>query len=305
MAQGGGLRRQHDFGRVQLGPLQGFQSGDLGQGQIGEQAQEPPHIGVVGAAPELPIVVRADAVSIQPHRARRRLAHFRPGRRGDQRRGQAVQGLGIDAPGQLNAANDITPLIRAAELQNTVHAAAELQEVVGLEHHIVEFQKAQWLLAIQTQLHAVKAHHAVDRHVGSVIPQELDVFQIVQPVGVVEHDCIAGAVAKGQKLRKHVLDPGHVGGNAVIVQHLPGFVPARRVADLGGPAAHQNDGLVAGALHVPQHHDLHQIAHMEARRRAIEADVTGHRPGAGQRPQTVTIRLLVNELSFLKHRQKV
>ena len=58
-------------------------------------------------------------------------------------------------------------------------------------------------------------------------------------------------------------------------QKLARLVLAGRIADLGGAAAHHDDRLVAGLLQPAQRHDLHQVADMKARRRAIEADIAG------------------------------
>ena len=60
-----------------------------GQRQIGEQAQEAADIGILGVAPELPVIVRRHPIAGEPHRARRRLAHLGARRGRNQRRGQA------------------------------------------------------------------------------------------------------------------------------------------------------------------------------------------------------------------------
>ena len=62
----------------------------------------------------------------------------------------------------------------------------------------------------------------------------------------------------------------------VVGEELAAFVLARGVADLGRPAAHQDDRLVPGLLKPAQHHDLDQAADMERRRSGIEPDVARH-----------------------------
>jgi len=49
-------------------------------------------------------------------------------------------------------------------------------------------------------------------------------------------------------------------------------VLARWVADLGGAAAHHDDGLVAGLLQAAQEHDLDQAADVQTGGRGVEAD---------------------------------
>ena len=67
------------------------------------------------------------------------------------------------------------------------------------------------------------------------------------------------------------------------VGHLLGGVhhPLARlfgVADQSGRAADQQNRTVPGALQCPGQHDLHQVAHVNARGRRIEPDVEGDRP---------------------------
>ena len=81
----GGLVGQHLLGLVDLGARQGLQPGDLVQRQVGEQLQEPAHVGVLGVPPELPVVVGAAHVGVQPDRALGGLAHLGAGGGGEQR----------------------------------------------------------------------------------------------------------------------------------------------------------------------------------------------------------------------------
>ena len=48
----------------------------------------------------------------------------------------------------------------------------------------------------------------------------------------------------------------------------------RRIADLGGAAAHQNDRFVSRLLPPAQQHDRYQRPDMQAVRGAVETDVT-------------------------------
>ena len=81
-------------------PCKCFERVDLVERQIGEQFEEPADIGVGGVAPELPIIVGAQLVGVEPHRAARGLAHLAAVGGGDQRRGQAEQLGAVDPPRQ-------------------------------------------------------------------------------------------------------------------------------------------------------------------------------------------------------------
>ena len=117
MEQGRGRVGQRLLGVVDRGTLEGFVAGDLVQRQVGEQAHEAADVGVLGVAPELPVVVGAELFGVQPDRALGRLAHLAAGGRGQQRRGQAEGGLLVHAADQVDARDDIAPLVRAAHLQ--------------------------------------------------------------------------------------------------------------------------------------------------------------------------------------------
>jgi hypothetical protein len=71
-------------------------------------------------------------------------------------------------------------------------------------------------------------------------------------------------VAEGEEAVEGLADTGNIGVDLLVGQQTPCFVAARRIADLGGAAAHQDDGAMAGLLHPVQHHDRHQIADMQA-----------------------------------------
>ena len=71
-------------------------------------------------------------------------------------------------------------------------------------------------------------------------------------------------------------------------------VLARRIADPRGPAAHQRDRAVAGLLHPVQHHDRHQRADMQRRRRAVETDIGSDRRRTGERVERLGLRDLMD-----------
>ena len=87
------------------------------QRQRREELQEAADIGVLGVAPVLPEIVGRQHVGIEPHRARRRLAHLGARGGGEQRRGQRVELRRAHAVAEIDAVDDVAPLVRAAHLQ--------------------------------------------------------------------------------------------------------------------------------------------------------------------------------------------
>ncbi len=282
-----------------------FKPGDFGQRQVGEHAQEPPDIAVLGIAPKLPVVIGRKAVGIEPHGAARGLAHFRARGRGDQRRGQAEQLRVAHAPSQFHALHDVAPLIAAAHLQRAAVAFEQLHEVVTLHDHVIEFQKCERLLTLQAQLHAVHGQHAIDGEVPADIAKKVDVLQIFQPIVVVGHDGARRACREIQKPRKGRAYTGDVGVDLCFGQQLPRFVASRRIAHLGRTAAHQRDGTMACLLQAAQQHDLHQVADVQAVGRGIKADIGRDHTGLSTRVQGRGVRDLVNETTLAQGAQEV
>ena len=164
----------------------------------------------------------------------------------------------IHPPRQINTGDDIAPLIRAAHLQNTAVTAAQFHEVIGLQDRIVEFQETHRLFTIKPQFNAIHRQHPVDRKMHAVIAQERNIFQLVEPFRVIDHDGIGQPIAKMQVFFKNLTDAIFVFFNLMVRKQGALGVFARRVANFCGAAAHQDNRLVAGLLKNSQHHDLHQ-----------------------------------------------
>ena len=88
-------------------------------------------------APVLPVVVGAHELRIEPNRACSGLAHLGAGRCRDQRRGQRKK-LRVEHPAaEIDAVDDVAPLIGASHLQHAAIALVELDEVIGLQDHVM------------------------------------------------------------------------------------------------------------------------------------------------------------------------
>ena len=160
---------------------------------------------------------------VQPDRPGRGLAHLLAGGRGDQRRGQAEQLAAVDPAAELDAVDDVAPLVGAAHLQPAAVAARQLEEVVGLHHHVVELEQRQRLLALEPQLHRIEGQHAVDGEVRAEVAQERDVAELVQPLVIVDQQRAAGAEV--EKLGERALDAALVGVDLLLGRAAAGSRP--------------------------------------------------------------------------------
>ena len=202
------------------------------------------------------------------------------------------------APAEVDAVDDVAPLVGAADLQGAVIAPVELGEVVGLEHHVVEFEEGQLVLAVETELDRIHRQHAVDREMLADVAQEVDVVERRQPFGVVDHDGGVGPALEIDELGEGGLEALLVGLDLIVGEELAQLVLARRVADARRAAAHQRDRPVAGLLEPAQHHDREEIADVIARRRAVVADIGGDHALGQRRIEPVRVGALVEEAAL-------
>src|SRR4029079_5949484 len=139
----------------------------------------------------------------------------------DQRRGQGEQLHVLHAAAKINTVDDIAPLVRTAHLQDAVVTFVQLNEIVCLQDHVVEFKKRQFLLAIETQLDGIEREHPIDRKMPANVAQEINVVELVQPVGVIRHDGIAARSFEFQEFGKYRPYAGQI-----VIDHLVSENPA-------------------------------------------------------------------------------
>ena len=80
-----------------------------------------------------------------------------------------------DAPHQIDAANDVAPLIAAANLHRAVVTSRQFNEIVRLQQHVAELRVGDaGAGAIEPYAHGVALHHGVDGEVLAHVAQEGD-----------------------------------------------------------------------------------------------------------------------------------
>ena len=142
-------------------------------------------------------------------------------------------------------------------------------EVVALHDHVVELKERQALL--HALLIALGAEHVVDGEAGTHITQQLNIIQVQQPVGIVQHQSLA--LREIDELLHLLLEAGCIVSNILLGQHLAHIGTARGVADHGGTAADQGNGLIASHLQALHQGQGHKMACSQAVRSAVKANV--------------------------------
>jgi hypothetical protein len=175
----------------------------------------------------------------------------------------------LDAPDQVDAGENIPPLVVPAHLQRAPPLAVQHQVVIGLEQLVVELDERQPLF--QALLVRLGSQHAVNAEMDADVAQKLDIAQGQQPVGVI-HGHRAALVKV--KVAVHLdVDALAVFPDRLLGQHLPHLGLAAGVADHRRPAARQKDGPMPGALQVHHGHNLHQASRVQADRGAVKTNV--------------------------------
>ena len=95
--------------------------------------------------------------------------------------------------------------------------------------------------------------------------------ELAEPVRVVEQQ--GAAVGEVEELPELGTDGLEVALDGLEVEQLALVLLAARVADHAGAATGEGDGPVAGLLKAPEGAQLHEVAHVEAVRRGVEAGV--------------------------------
>ena len=109
------------------------------------------------------------------------------------------------------------------------------------------------------------------------IAQEFDVADLVQPVGIIDHDGVCRAVAKLQERLKSFLYPFDIVGNILLRKDRTGFFLVSGVTYFRCAAAHQDNRFAACLLQAPEHHDADQRADVEAISGSVKPDISDRR----------------------------
>ena len=126
---------------VQIAVAPGAVAGDVRQRRKGEELEETLDVAVVRVAPVLVELVDRGLRPVQPHRALLRLAHLAAGGGGQKRQGEGAGLLRRHAADQVDAREHVRPLVVATQLQPAFFRAEEVQEIVGLQQHVVELEE--------------------------------------------------------------------------------------------------------------------------------------------------------------------
>ena len=271
---------------------------DLLERKEGHHAQALKDIRVADVAPVLVEIVRARLVGIQPYGALCRLAHllsFGVEKKGD---GHGVCVLLKLSADQVRAGEHVAPLVVAAELHLAAVFLVQVEEVIGLHQHVVELEEGK--APLKALLIAACAQHFVDGEMNSDITDKLNVVEIPEPVGVIDHLCLARALAELDKAAHLLFEALTVVVDRLNRHHRSEIGSSGGISDHSGSAADQRDRLVSGFLQTLHEKKCHKVADMQRICRRVKTDIERRLACVDQLGDFLFIRELGKQSSCLQ-----
>ena len=182
----------------------------------------------------------------------------------------------VDPAKQVDAAENIAPLVASTGLKPAFVYLVQPQEIVGLQQLVAELGERNSAVPTEPALHGLAAHHRVDRKVLADIAQKIQQVGLAQPVGIVDHPGRVRTrleIEKRLQLKANRLD---ILVDLVDSHQLTLFGAERRVADHPGPAPDKRNRRVPVALQADQPHDRHKTANVKTACRGVKTVVAGH-----------------------------
>ena len=210
-------------------------------------------------------------------------------------------GLGAGHPAdEVDAGQDVAPLVVAAHLESALAGPVKVQEIVGLQQLVVEFDEGQTLF--HAHFIGLGGQHAIDAEVAADVAQEAHIVQLQEPVGVVEDQ---GSLAVEIQVAVELgLDRDAEAADGLLGEDRPHLGLSAGVADHGRARADEGDGPVPGPAQVGHGHDGDQAPGVQAGGRAVVADIEGDPALAEHLPHGLFVGHLGDEsagLQFVEH----
>ncbi len=191
---------------------------ELRHRQESELGQHPRQVGVVDVHPVLEEGEGRRHGRVEPDARSRRLAQLGAVDGSEEGPAQRMGGGTLATPDEIDARQDVAPLVRAAHLQLAAVVPVEVVVVVGLQQHVAELGVGDAMLPRHPSLHALPGDHLVDRDVLADVTQEVQEAQLPRPVEVVHQ---RPGPLWPQDSGDLGLDGGHVGRERLDVEQVP------------------------------------------------------------------------------------
>src|SRR5690554_4008681 len=202
-----------------------------------------------------------------------------------------MSGRSINTSRELNASDNIAPLIRPAYLQRATILLVQLLVVVGLQDLISKFCKGQTgTFTFNALFDRFLCDHLVDSKMLTDVPQKTQHVDTGRPVIVVcQHGpIVAIKIDKPTDLGFKAFTPLLYYFSRVELTFL---ILEARIANQPGSATHQRDWTMPRLLKALEHQQGNQMPQMQTVCCRVKAAIKCHRP----------LRQMLSQLSFIGH----
>ena len=117
-------------------------------------------------------------------------------------------------------------------------------KVVGLHDHVVELKEGEPFF--HTLLIALGAQHIVDAEAGAHLAQQIDIVELQEPIGIIEHDRLV--LAKLDKALHLALEAFGIVGDILSGEHLSHIGATGGVTNHSGAATNESNGVISRHL---------------------------------------------------------
>jgi len=295
VSDGRGLERQPLLRCSKVRPLQLPQLSYFVHRQKGKQCEEPLHILVRGVDPILVVVIGWSPFRVEPHCTSDCLPHLLPGGSQNQGRDHGERLITSNPADQIDARQDIEPLVDPADLQGAVPNSVKMQKIIGLEQRVIQLDKIQPFPCHAFAIGAV-LQELIDAEMDADVPQESEITEGCEPIKVVEHE--SSIVREVNESFELPAKTGNVCCDLFLSKEASRFRLPCRVTNQSGSAAHDNKRNMPSALKMRKHHDGHEVPEMQAGGSRIVSAVDSQGSVFELRVETGLVRYLLNESSF-------
>ena len=206
------------------------------------------------------------------------------------------------APDEIDAGDDVSPLVGPPDLDRAVEVVVQPEVVVGLQEHVAELGEGDAVLGVDALLDALPGQHLVHRDVLADVAEELEHRDGLRPLPVVD-ERTRSVGAPGVEVddpSELFLDPRDVVVQRVLVEQVAFVGPTGGVPDHARGATGECDGPVTGVLEPPQHDQPDEVADVEAVGGGIAPVVDPDRSRGHRLAERLAVGGVVDEVALLQ-----
>ena len=132
---------------------------------------------------------------------------------------------------QVDAGDDVAPLIAAAHLQADAKGPVEMEKIVGLQRLVRELGETDAVLGLHAATDRFPGQHLADPETPAHVAKEIKQVEGKEPIGVIHQHGGGGATAEIEESLELSADAGDIIPYPVHIEKIPFGAAAGGIAD--------------------------------------------------------------------------